>query len=106
MDHQIKHMLCMDLQKIYQINIKVKNVNYLAKYISIVLVFINLLCSSQFQGPPVSYIQQIVVKSAVSPWKSDLILTDAFRAPLSSAFDINELINYHQISAGYVSFLY
>ncbi|GIY33272.1 sterol regulatory element-binding protein cleavage-activating protein [Caerostris darwini] len=50
-----------------------------------------------FQGPPVSYIQQIVVKSAVSPWKSDLILIDAFRAPLSIAFQINELLRNHQI---------
>ncbi|CAL1263212.1 unnamed protein product [Larinioides sclopetarius] len=53
-----------------------------------------------FQGPPVSYIQHIVVKSAVSPWKSDLILTDAFRAPLSIAFQINEILRNHQINQG------
>ncbi|GFU36985.1 sterol regulatory element-binding protein cleavage-activating protein [Nephila pilipes] len=53
-----------------------------------------------FQGPPVSYIQQIIVKSAVSPWKSDLILTDAFRAPLSIAFQINEFLRNHQIYQG------
>ncbi|KAF8795037.1 Sterol regulatory element-binding protein like [Argiope bruennichi] len=53
-----------------------------------------------FQGPPVSYIQHIVVKSAVSPWKSDLILIDAFRAPLSIAFQINEILRNHQINQG------
>ncbi|KFM63912.1 Sterol regulatory element-binding protein cleavage-activating protein, partial [Stegodyphus mimosarum] len=53
-----------------------------------------------FQGPPVSYVQQIIVKSAVFPWKSDLILTDAFRAPLTYAFEISELLGNHQISPG------
>ncbi|XP_054714405.1 sterol regulatory element-binding protein cleavage-activating protein-like [Uloborus diversus] len=53
-----------------------------------------------FQGPPVGYVQQVIVKSAVSPWKSDLILTDAFRSPLSYAFHINELLKNHQVSRG------
>lgn len=53
-----------------------------------------------FQGAPVGYIQQVIVKSAVSPWKSDLILTDAFRAPLADAFHLNELIDNHQVHYG------
>ncbi|XP_042909704.1 sterol regulatory element-binding protein cleavage-activating protein [Parasteatoda tepidariorum] len=56
-----------------------------------------------FQGPPVSYIQQIVVKSALSPWKTDLILTDAFRAPLSTAFQIIQLLQNHQLNPSTVN---
>ncbi|KAK0057373.1 sterol regulatory element-binding protein cleavage-activating protein-like isoform X1 [Biomphalaria pfeifferi] len=39
-------------------------------------------------GEPVAYIQQIVVKSTVSPWPQTMIASDAFRAPLASVFKI------------------
>ena len=45
-----------------------------------------------------AYIQQIVVKAVVSPWEHQrLIPTDAFRGPLSSAFDILDHINNYNI---------
>ncbi|XP_077514894.1 SREBP cleavage activating protein isoform X3 [Amblyomma americanum] len=49
-----------------------------------------------FQGPPVAYVQQIVVKAAVSPWQPDLLLMDAFRSPLAEAFRITEIVGNHQ----------
>ncbi|KAG8189219.1 hypothetical protein JTE90_013751 [Oedothorax gibbosus] len=56
-----------------------------------------------FEGPPVGYIQQIVVKSAVSPWTSDLILMDAFRGPISTAFHIKEILTNYQIDHGTIN---
>ena len=51
----------------------------------IVLIFFN----SQYAGPAVGYIQQIVVKAAVSPWQTDdHEPIDAFTAPLNKVFDI------------------
>ncbi|KAK7488750.1 hypothetical protein BaRGS_00020047 [Batillaria attramentaria] len=42
-----------------------------------------------YVGPPVGYVQQLVVRSAVSPWQQQqMIPTDAFRAPISKVFDI------------------
>nr|XP_050044303.1 sterol regulatory element-binding protein cleavage-activating protein-like isoform X1 [Dermacentor andersoni] len=49
-----------------------------------------------FQGPPVAYVQQIVVKAAVSPWQPDLLLMDAFRSPLAESFRITEIVGNHQ----------
>ncbi|KAG8228658.1 hypothetical protein J437_LFUL008309 [Ladona fulva] len=54
-----------------------------------------------YRGSPIGYIQQIVVKSAVMPWTNDLILTDAFRAPLAEVFDLLEIIrNYQNLVRG------
>ena len=51
----------------------------------------------QFIGTPTAYIQQIIVKAVVSPWDSrQHIQTDAFRAPLTKAFDIMQQINAFQ----------
>ncbi|EEC13205.1 sterol response element binding protein cleavage-activating protein, putative, partial [Ixodes scapularis] len=47
-------------------------------------------------GPPVAYVQQVVVKAAVSPWQQSLMLMDAFRSPLAESFHLTELINNHQ----------
>ncbi|XP_070565484.1 LOW QUALITY PROTEIN: sterol regulatory element-binding protein cleavage-activating protein-like [Ptychodera flava] len=45
-----------------------------------------------FDGPPLAFIQQFNVKAVVSPWQSNLIRSDAFRAPLSKVFKLlNEL---------------
>ncbi|CAG5116411.1 unnamed protein product, partial [Candidula unifasciata] len=42
-----------------------------------------------FVGEPVAYVQQIVLKSAVSPWHPQhMVVSDAFRAPLLSVFKI------------------
>lgn len=41
-----------------------------------------------FVGEPVAYVQQVVVKSAVSPWSQNLIASDAFRGPLASVFKV------------------
>ena len=50
--------------------------------------------SLQYFGAPIAYVQQIVVKSVVSPWEPNrLIPADAFRAPLSQVFDVVENIN-------------
>ncbi|XP_055959285.1 sterol regulatory element-binding protein cleavage-activating protein [Patella vulgata] len=47
-----------------------------------------------YVGKPNGYIQQIVFKATVSPWKSSqMISTDAFRAPLSLLFKTLEQIN-------------
>lgn len=41
-----------------------------------------------YRGPPIVYIQQIIVKSAVVPWSNNLVLTDAYRGPLAEVFNI------------------
>lgn len=47
-------------------------------------------------GPPMVYIQQVIVKTAVCPWTKDMLLTDAFRAPLSEVFKLLEVIHNYQ----------
>ena len=42
------------------------------------------------QQKPVAYVQQIIMKAMVYPYKKDdLVRTDAFRGPLSSAFKLH-----------------
>jgi len=51
----------------------------------------------QYFGPPVAYIQQIVIKAAVHPWQADgLIPSDAYRATLSTVFELLEHIDNYQ----------
>jgi len=45
-----------------------------------------------YKDAPAIYVQQIVVKSAVVPWSSDLILTDAFRGPFSQVYEVLDII--------------
>lgn len=52
----------------------------------------------QYQGPPVAYIQQVLVKAAVSPWDSSLVPVDVFRSPLGRAFSLLEEIRNHVYS--------
>ncbi|XP_022235120.1 sterol regulatory element-binding protein cleavage-activating protein-like, partial [Limulus polyphemus] len=52
-----------------------------------------------FQGKPVGIVQQIIVKSAVSPWTQDLNLMDAFRGPLAEAFQIVETVSNFHVSS-------
>lgn len=42
-----------------------------------------------------AYIQQVLVKAAVSPWDSSLVPVDVFRSPLSRAFSLLEEIRNH-----------
>lgn len=46
--------------------------------------------------PPFIYVQQVIMRSIVLPWNQDLMLTDAFRAPLFEAFKLLEIINNHE----------
>lgn len=54
-----------------------------------------------FKGKPLGYIQQIVVKVAVSPWKPDVMTpSDAYRSPLSKVFQLIDKINHFQYNEG------
>jgi hypothetical protein len=46
--------------------------------------------------PPFVYVQQIILRSVVLPWKEDLALTDAFRGPLFEVFKLLEIVNNHE----------
>ncbi|XP_057691011.1 sterol regulatory element-binding protein cleavage-activating protein isoform X1 [Corythoichthys intestinalis] len=48
-----------------------------------------------YQGPPVAYIQQVLVKAAVSPWDSSLVPVDVFRSPLGRVFALLDDIRNH-----------
>ncbi|XP_013887920.1 sterol regulatory element-binding protein cleavage-activating protein [Austrofundulus limnaeus] len=48
-----------------------------------------------YHGPPVAYIQQVLVKAAVSPWDSNLVPVDVFRSPLGKVFSLLEEIRNH-----------
>ncbi|XP_058503697.1 sterol regulatory element-binding protein cleavage-activating protein isoform X1 [Solea solea] len=48
-----------------------------------------------YQGPPVAYIQQVLVKAAVSPWDSSLVPVDMFRSPVGRVFGLLEEIRNH-----------
>jgi hypothetical protein len=37
------------------------------------------------------------MRTAVSPWTEDLLLTDAFRAPLAEVFKLLEVIRNYQL---------
>lgn len=50
-----------------------------------------------YVGAPVAYIQQIFVKSSVSPWHKNLLAVDVFRSPLSRAFQLVEEIRNHML---------
>ncbi|KAG7274858.1 hypothetical protein CRUP_012342 [Coryphaenoides rupestris] len=51
--------------------------------------------TTAYRGPPVAYIQQVLVKAAVSPWGSNLVPVDAFRPPLGQVFTLLEEIRNH-----------
>uniref|UniRef100_A0A8C2VZ86 Sterol regulatory element-binding protein cleavage-activating protein n=1 Tax=Chinchilla lanigera TaxID=34839 RepID=A0A8C2VZ86_CHILA len=48
-----------------------------------------------YVGAPVAYIQQIFVKTSVSPWHKNLLAVDVFRSPLARAFQLVEEIRNH-----------
>ena len=45
---------------------------------------------------PLLYVQQIIMRTSVVPWEEDLLLTDAFRAPLYEVFKLLEIIRNHE----------
>lgn len=49
-----------------------------------------------FSGKPAIYIQQIVIKTGVSPWPKEMTVCDAFRAPLYQVFPLLETIRNFQ----------
>ncbi|XP_028835659.1 sterol regulatory element-binding protein cleavage-activating protein [Denticeps clupeoides] len=48
-----------------------------------------------YRGPPVAYIQQVLVKAAVSPWDNTLVPVDVFRSPIGRVFSLLEEIRNH-----------
>ncbi|CAI9532812.1 unnamed protein product [Staurois parvus] len=48
-----------------------------------------------YLGPPVAYIQQVLVKGVVSPWDKNFLAVDVFRSPLSRVFSLVEEIRNH-----------
>lgn len=50
-----------------------------------------------FSGnPPLCYIQQVVLRTSVTPWHSNLYLSDAFRAPLYEVFKLLDVVRNFQ----------
>ncbi|XP_067004981.2 sterol regulatory element-binding protein cleavage-activating protein isoform X2 [Anabrus simplex] len=49
-----------------------------------------------YSGQPLVYVQQVVIKTAVCPWTEDMVLTDAFRAPLAEVFKLLEVVRNYQ----------
>lgn len=45
---------------------------------------------------PFVYIQQIVLRTSVIPWKKNLLLTDAYRGPLHEIFKLLEIVRNHE----------
>lgn len=45
---------------------------------------------------PFAYIQQIVFRSSVIPWKKNFLLTDAYRSPLYEIFKLLEIVRNHE----------
>lgn len=64
----------------------------------------NFVANISTEQPPFSwansdslvYIQQIVLRSSVIPWKKNLLLTDAYRAPLHEIFKLLEIVRNHE----------
>lgn len=45
---------------------------------------------------PYVYIQQIILRTSVIPWKKNLLLTDAYRGPLHEIFKLLEIVRNHE----------
>lgn len=62
--------------------------------------------NDSFGGPleaePWCYVQQVVLRSAVIPWSQDLVLADAFRAPLYEVFKLLEVVRNFEHESRYV----
>lgn len=52
-----------------------------------------------YKGPPVGYVQQITVKTAVYPWRSDFLAPiDAFRTPFGKVFDVIQQLDHFKFT--------
>lgn len=61
----------------------------------------DLLKPPWYLGVPVGYIQQIIVKATVSPWKQEyMVPDDAFRSPLLRVFEILEELEKFKFKDG------
>lgn len=49
---------------------------------------------------PFVYIQQIILRSSVLPWRKNLLLTDAYRGPLHEIFKLLEIVRNHEDESG------
>lgn len=56
----------------------------------------NSTTPSGLADEPWCYIQQIVLKTAVIPWGSGLLLGDAYRAPLYEVFKLLDIVRNYQ----------
>lgn len=52
------------------------------------------------ESDPFVYVQQIVLRSCVTPWNNDLLLTDAYRGPLIEIFKLLEIVRNHEDENG------
>lgn len=48
------------------------------------------------QSSPFIYVQQIIMKSSVHPWKDELRMMDAFRGPIYQVFKLLEVVRNHE----------
>ena len=66
-------------------------------------IAITLLYYLQYFGAPVAYIQQIIVRTSITPWQSNkLIPSDSYRSSLSTVFELLEHIDNYQQRNGLV----
>lgn len=49
---------------------------------------------------PFVYIQQIILRTSVLPWRTNLLLTDAYRGPLHEIFKLLEIVRNHEDEKG------
>lgn len=49
---------------------------------------------------PFVYIQQIILRTSVLPWRTNLLLTDAYRGPLHEIFKLLEIVRNHEDESG------
>ncbi|KAB7498556.1 Sterol regulatory element-binding protein cleavage-activating protein, partial [Armadillidium nasatum] len=50
-----------------------------------------------YQGPPRAYIQQVVIRSTVTPWQKGITVGESVRGPLSSVFHLSQIIGDFQL---------
>lgn len=70
-------------------------------YFELLNIILSAILNLQYLGVPVGYIQQIIVKATVSPWKQEyMVPDDAFRSPLLKVFEILEELEKFKLKDG------
>lgn len=70
-------------------------------YFELLKIILSAILNLQYLGVPVGYIQQIIVKATVSPWKQEyMVPDDAFRSPLLKVFEILEELEKFKLKDG------